>query len=148
MIVLGLMGKARSGKDTAAAVLVEEFGFRRYAFADLLKDAFAKYHDIPRCWCDGVDQLAQKIAMEADFAEDFRAVITDVRFENELEYLRDMFSAKIVGVVRPGGASVAVHESEALADLVSEVADSVVLNDRSLEFFQRNVRRLAERLGL
>ncbi|MGB9848841.1 MAG: AAA family ATPase [Moorellaceae bacterium] len=33
-----LMGKAGSGKDTAARYLVERYGFRRYAFADKLKE--------------------------------------------------------------------------------------------------------------
>ena len=37
--LVGLTGKKRSGKDTFAAVLVEEFGFTRVAFADPLKDA-------------------------------------------------------------------------------------------------------------
>jgi hypothetical protein len=36
-IVIGLGHRARAGKDEAAKVLVERFGFRRYAFADLLK---------------------------------------------------------------------------------------------------------------
>jgi len=36
-IVIGLGHRARAGKDEAAKVLVEQFGFRRYAFADLLK---------------------------------------------------------------------------------------------------------------
>lgn len=38
MELIGLSGYARSGKDTAAAVLVEEFGFTRIAFADKLRE--------------------------------------------------------------------------------------------------------------
>lgn len=38
MELIGLSGFARSGKDTAAAVLVEEFGFVKVAFADKLRD--------------------------------------------------------------------------------------------------------------
>jgi hypothetical protein len=38
MEILGLSGYARSGKDEAAKVLVEEFGFRRVAFADKLRE--------------------------------------------------------------------------------------------------------------
>lgn len=37
-VLIGLMGKARVGKDTAANALVQEFGFSRYAFADPLKN--------------------------------------------------------------------------------------------------------------
>jgi len=36
--IIGLSGYARSGKDEAAKVLVEEFGFTRVAFADKLRD--------------------------------------------------------------------------------------------------------------
>jgi hypothetical protein len=36
--LIGLIGKKRVGKDTFAAVLVEEFGFTRVAFADPLKE--------------------------------------------------------------------------------------------------------------
>lgn len=38
MQIIGLSGYARSGKDEAAKVLVEEFGFIRVAFADKLRD--------------------------------------------------------------------------------------------------------------
>ncbi|WP_229398149.1 deoxynucleotide monophosphate kinase family protein [Micromonospora okii] len=37
--LVGLLGRARAGKDTVAARLVEAHGFRRYAFADALKEA-------------------------------------------------------------------------------------------------------------
>lgn len=38
MEIIGLSGYARSGKDEAANVLVEEFGFIRVAFADKLRE--------------------------------------------------------------------------------------------------------------
>jgi len=37
-MIIGLSGYARSGKDEAARVLVEKFGFERIAFADKLRD--------------------------------------------------------------------------------------------------------------
>ncbi|SCL32953.1 hypothetical protein GA0070616_4598 [Micromonospora nigra] len=37
--LVGMMGRARAGKDTVAARLVEAHGFRRYAFADALREA-------------------------------------------------------------------------------------------------------------
>ena len=41
MKLLGICGKAGSGKDTAAAYLIEKHGFVKLAFADPLK-RFAK----------------------------------------------------------------------------------------------------------
>ena len=37
-MIIGLSGYARSGKDEAASVLINEFGFRRVAFADKLRE--------------------------------------------------------------------------------------------------------------
>lgn len=37
-MIIGISGYARSGKDEAAKILVDEFGFRRIAFADKLRD--------------------------------------------------------------------------------------------------------------
>lgn len=37
-VIIGLSGYARSGKDEVANVLVRDFGFTRYAFADQLRD--------------------------------------------------------------------------------------------------------------
>jgi hypothetical protein len=36
-MIVGISGFARSGKDTSAEILVNEFGFKRMAFADALK---------------------------------------------------------------------------------------------------------------
>lgn len=36
--LVGMMGRARAGKDTVAHRLVTDHGFRRYAFADALKE--------------------------------------------------------------------------------------------------------------
>lgn len=37
-MIIGLSGFARSGKDEVSKILVEEFGFKRVAFADKLRD--------------------------------------------------------------------------------------------------------------
>lgn len=55
-MIIGTVARARAGKDTLADLLVSEFGFLKMSFAEPLKDAFANYHGIPRCWCDGVDE--------------------------------------------------------------------------------------------
>lgn len=39
MIVIGLGHRARSGKDTVASHLVQHYGFKRYALADILKES-------------------------------------------------------------------------------------------------------------
>jgi hypothetical protein len=45
--ILLLSGYSRSGKDSAATLLMEECAYQRFAFADALKDAVADATDIP-----------------------------------------------------------------------------------------------------
>lgn len=46
MMLIGLSGWARSGKDTAAEYLVNELGFARVAFADPLREALYRLNPI------------------------------------------------------------------------------------------------------
>lgn len=46
--VIALSGYKGSGKDTAAAYLVENYGFQRIAFADVLKDLVSTQYNVPR----------------------------------------------------------------------------------------------------
>ena len=45
--ILLLSGYSRSGKDSAATLMMEECAYQRFAFADALKDAVADATDIP-----------------------------------------------------------------------------------------------------
>ena len=56
MKVVAISGWKRSGKDTAANYLVEEYGYTRVAFADVLKDMVAEEYNIPRNYCDDPDK--------------------------------------------------------------------------------------------
>src|ERR1700740_2074934 len=51
MKVVAISGWKRSGKDTAAEVLIKE-GYKRVGFADPLKDMVAEEYSIPRSYCD------------------------------------------------------------------------------------------------
>lgn len=57
MEIIGLSGYARSGKDAAAKVLVEEYGFTRVAFADKLREVLYQLNPI----------------VQADFGFEFRS---------------------------------------------------------------------------
>lgn len=47
MTIIGIAGKKRSGKDTAARALVAQLGFRQIAFADPLKALAASFLGLP-----------------------------------------------------------------------------------------------------
>lgn len=49
-ILIGLTGRAGSGKDTAADALVEQFGFVKMAFAAPLKRTASVLFNLPECY--------------------------------------------------------------------------------------------------
>ena len=107
-IILGLIGKAGSGKDTVADTLVEERKFKKVAFADPLKLHCKNFHGwdgnkdltgrsmlqtegtdkhrkhYPSIW---IDYMKIKIKMMIDDGVD-RIVISDVRFNNEAKLIK------------------------------------------------------------
>lgn len=62
MKVVAISGWKRSGKDISAKYLIDNKGFTRVAFADLLKDMVAEEYDIPRTSCD--DPTLKEAALE------------------------------------------------------------------------------------
>ena len=116
--LIGLCGKAGSGKDFIGNILCDKYGFKRFAFADPLKDHCRKEHGWdgkkdnkgrkllqeegtekhrsinPNVW---LDRLTHEI--ELAFGDGHRKfVITDTRFPNELYYTKELgISARITG---------------------------------------------------
>ena len=100
-IKIGLVGKAGTGKDTVAAYLMAVYGFKKFAFADRLKELdfelfgptegkdrkrlqqfgqFCRSID-PDVW---VKQLDKRIRGYGG-----NVVITDIRQRNELDYCKE-----------------------------------------------------------
>lgn len=65
-MIVGLSGYARSGKDEAAKVLVEEYGFTRIAFADKLRDFLLAVDPIV-----GIDFFDHETYRLSDIIKDF-----------------------------------------------------------------------------
>lgn len=133
MEIIALSGYARSGKDEAASVLVEEFGFTQVAFADKLRemiyqlnpwvrafesgfgatferlqtvidregwDGYKKYQ-----YADSIREYLQRLGTEAGrqtlwdsiwidaaltgLPDDAKVVVSDARFFNEFDAVRD-----------------------------------------------------------
>lgn len=165
MTLIGLTGYAGSGKDTVAEILVREHGFKRYAFADKLRElAYALNPHVQETeelygsdlqtlvdlygwdWTKraypAVREMLQRVGVwhRENVSPDFwvnlvhdqisadwhheNVVITDVRFENESDYVRRN-CGHVIRVMRPGVGPVNDHESERLAF----VPDFQVLND-------------------
>jgi hypothetical protein len=150
---IGLMGLAGSGKDTAAEALYS-LGYVRYAFADRVKilawgfgwdgnkdergrallqniGMAGRQYD-PAAWIKYVELM---IEHETDPG---LIVFTDVRFQNEADYVRNK-GGIIVRIVRPG-QSAENHESELNQSAVA--ADIEIVNGGSIEDLHNKIKKL------
>lgn len=144
MKVIAISGKAEHGKDYAAEIFKGEFERNGKKvliahFADVLKWTCSKYLE----WDGKKDEFGRTLLQDA--GSDFRirdqnffcnflvtvlkvcsrkydvVIIPDVRFENEIECLKENFDTVTVQVIRPGyknhlTADQRVHSSETELD--------------------------------
>lgn len=168
MFLIGLTGRAGSGKDTAGQVLVRQLGFKRYAFADPIKHALnamfgwhmGMWED--RDWKEGnlpgmrysPRLLAQTMGTEwgrevidpefwIHVTESLihrdapsRAVITDVRFDNEARWVQKQ-GGFVIEILRPDAASVNQHASE--LGVHPNLIDFTIVNDGRLSDLENQV---------
>jgi len=148
-IDVGLMGLAESGKDTAALALVAN-GWRRVAFADKLKSLAFQFG-----WNGCKDQKGRKLLQDLGMAarsykhdfwimQAFRTaletlhpnVYTDVRFQNEADYIRGR-GGIIIRIKKPEQISSDSHESE--LNQYDIVADYDVVNEGTIEDLHKKI---------
>lgn len=160
-MLLAFTGRAGSGKDTAAKVLIEKYGFVQVAFASPLKDAAKilfclsdhQLHDpdgketVDARWGQSPRQMLQilgtdliRSAYPDIFVRNARiriqelldagrsVVVTDVRFANESQLVKDL-GGTVVKVVRPNHVgTVHAHATEEFGFPV----DTTIHNDGSI----------------
>lgn len=178
-MLIAFSGLKGSGKDTAAKVLINEYGFTKIAFADALRESLLTLNpwiaDVPFYgtaplaelieavgwdWAKNnvpevrrlmqvfgtevgrqilgenvwVDLLAKKYRDIA--ASSSRYVITDCRFPNEVNFVKDTYG-DVVWVDRPGIESDG-HASESTA--MKDLADYLLNNDSTIQDLEEDVR--------
>lgn len=123
MVIIGIHGKARSGKTTAANYLIEHYGFMRMSFGDALKEAANLIFNIPitelysdqktaftrdvlqklgtdccrtldpDVWVKSIGRRLNELYKHKPNA---KIVIDDIRFPNEFELLKEHWSNAVV----------------------------------------------------
>lgn len=187
-MLIGVSGYARSGKDTVASFLIDDFGFERRAFADKLKTALVRLDPMvnyvsPRSGTEewfrlsraihyygGLENLKdnsselrtlmQRLGTEVgrdtfgtnfwvDQAlvgiEDMDIVVTDVRFPNEVDAIRER-GGEVWRITRPGVTAVNSHASETAIDHVK--FDTYIPNTGTLQDLYKTVLVTAQDNGL
>ena len=129
MILIGLSGAAHSGKDTVADMLVKDYGFTKMAFADSLKEMIQQHYGFKteELWTDykteevrrilqGTGELIKNLEGDSFWIHRLqdkmmyksmisgwipRIVISDVRFENEKNFIEGCSVGITIGIDRP-----------------------------------------------
>lgn len=179
MLIVGLNGAAGAGKDTFAGFLVENEGYRRFSFADAVREAALSINPVletvweadlerenPKIRYYRLDEAVEQygwdkakrelpevrrllqvigtemgrqilgincwvdIVRDQIFSQSQDAVITDLRFPNEAEFVHD-YNGKIVSIVRPYNPH-AISTGHATEQYKPD-PDHIVHNDGSLE---------------
>lgn len=102
MLKIALFGKMRSGKDTVGKLLIDNYGFKRYAFGDGIGEIVAKYfpdaleHGKPRQHYQHIGQSLRELDPDVwikylykqigDTSDNI--VVTDARQPNEYKSLK------------------------------------------------------------
>jgi len=166
MKIIGITGKARSGKDTLAEYLVEHHGFLKLSFAEPIRrfvsditghsvedlaDGPLKEENLG--WIDTTPRrlmqtvgtewgrqmvdpdlwlkVAHRRIRDARRAGVPGIVISDVRFNNEAEFVR-RWDGEVIRIERPGVEAVAAHASE--AGVSDDLVDLTIVNDRERRY--------------
>lgn len=158
MLMIGLLGFAGSGKDEACKIIQKHWPHaQRFAFADELKREVSDgyqielhrieadkehYRPLLQLWGVGrrehnPNYWIEKVDAQIQAAQPNIAIITDVRFPNEVGYVRS-HGGIVARVVRAHNGPANSHVSESAT--LPIVPDYVIRNDGTLEDFALHVQ--------
>lgn len=171
MTLVGITGRARSGKDTLADFLVSECAFTKYSFAKPIKEAVKVMFGLTEDHVNGhlkevvlpdlgvsprflmqtlgtewgrqcVNEDVWLLAAQRNIEQlGNRVIIADVRFENEASFIRKN-GGVLIHVVRDNCEQVLAHASENGVSFVK--GDVQLSNNGSLGDFYVKIAKLAK----
>lgn len=170
-MIIGVMGQKGSGKDTVGAYLAQQYAFERIAFADKLKEMVrvlygVEYKNVNKeeflsklgmtrreLWQNvgvmlrGVyeDTWVHAAFHSTDLSHNY--VVTDVRFLNEVAYIRNLpVDSFLLRLDRGGLEDADAHVSE--HEWRGAPFDFMVPNDRSLDALYGRLDGIMSDLGV
>ena len=168
MIIL-VCGYINSGKDEFADYLVKNYKYKKYAFADILKEMASEEYKIPlknyysRELKDEIYKETNKTPRETcliigkrmrekskDYwvnklierikGEDGDKVISDCRFPNEIKRIKEIESKTKVVWIDRYDKSILNDESETSINKESEEIDEIIENRREIESYYEEIK--------
>lgn len=148
-------GLAGAGKDTAATALIDR-GFVRIAFADAVKQLAREIgwngekDETGRALLQNLGDGARRVIGEDVWTnlafnqmyqlnrEGTSVVLTDARYPNELEYVREV-GGLTLWIERPGLTLINNHASETSITSADFSVQNIVVNDGSIDDLRRKV---------
>jgi hypothetical protein len=167
--IIGITGAARSGKDTVADFILAEQGGYRYGFADPIRDMLAaigidmsdpfwQAHKEEPIQVLGVSPRRMMQTLGTEWGREMvhpnlwvilasnklmklgaGMIISDVRFENEALWVRDL-GGVIIHVQRDNASKVEPHASE--SGITFEEGDILLTNNGTLDELQQAVKEI------
>lgn len=174
-MIIGLTGKARSGKDTAADYLCSRYGFERYSLASPMKRAVCammemdesifdstrkevplKLVDVsPRymlqtlgtewgrniigedLWLKFLQNMYDKLPISA------KVVVTDVRFENEAEWIRSV-GGNVIHIESDPDLTERIDNVDHVSEMTiaKHSSDFMLYNPMSISEYHKEIDRL------
>lgn len=89
-MIIGILGKKRSGKDTICKYLVETYGFHKLAFADQIKDVAQQLFDLSDEQLNGQDKEEKMIDYNISPRQFFQVFGTDIMQNAIYDYLPEL----------------------------------------------------------
>lgn len=92
------------------------------------------------CWVSIIDKLIE----EEEYSSGRDVVVTDVRFDNEVELVKNLFGGDLVWVEKPGCAPVNDHKSEQQYEWLHSQCSHEIHNDGDVEGLHAAIRQLVD----
>ena len=169
-VLIGLVGFPNSGKDYLSTVLCEDYGFCRYALGDRVKDVLMATDPLYRGniqhleWMKRNDlgHTREKLQRLGQSIRDINpyfwikslpshlwkfSVITDIRYSNELTYLKERGGISVF-LEREGSGEVNDHESEKSTRELASKVDLRLDNNRPIHEVAAELVEYLENAGL
>ena len=159
-----MSGKARSGKDTAAKMVLKKYTGATFAFADDIKKIAYNHFG----WHGEKDELGRKLLQDIgttgrnydrdiwanktvdriqewslQSSDNQLAVVTDTRYPNEIQRIKHEFSDVVTIRITRDSVKKLKHPSETALDQWTDW-DYLVENNGSLEEFQKKILEIME----